>query len=183
MTDRQKIEKLKLLNSQIKNKQKEVLSIDEDLKLRKKQWITYFRKNIPIYIEKRLRFHSFGYQNFSYHLMNEANQYMETSTRGVGKSLRATMLACARALLYPNSKIGVTAVGASQANENYLTAFMQEIVFKYSPYMKWLYENKLFTSRETDKGYTVTFWNGSIIYFFPCINSSRGKIIKKYLIM
>ena len=129
-------------------------------------------------------FHGYGYQNFSYHIMNQADQYIEVSTRGVGKSLRVVAFACARALLYPNSKIGITAVGASQANENYLTAFMQELVLHpYSPFLNWLYNHKMITSRETDKGYNVTFWNGSIIYFFPCINSSRGKIIKNNLIM
>ena len=136
--------------------------------------MTYFRLNPEIYIEKRMGFHHFGYQHFSYHLMGQANQYTEVSTRGTGKSLRATNFACAMSLLKPNSKIGITAVGSSQANENFLTAFMQEIVYKYSPFMKWLYDNKLITTRETDKGYTATFWNGSIIYFFPCIDSARG---------
>lgn len=97
------------------------------------------------------------------------------------KSLRVVSYATARALLYSGSKIGITASGASQANENFNTAFMQEIVYKYSPFVKWLYENKYIKTRESDKGYVVTFWNGSIIYFFPCIDSSRGKQKKQII--
>lgn len=85
MTDRQKIEYLKQLNADIQIKSNNSEYDEDVMKMRKKRWATYFRKNIPIYIEKRMRFHSYGYQNFSYQLMNEANQYLETSTRGVGK--------------------------------------------------------------------------------------------------
>ncbi|MEG1151708.1 MAG: hypothetical protein RSD67_02430 [Oscillospiraceae bacterium] len=174
MTERAILERLKVLKSKsivVTTQSAEQIQKIND---RKKRWSTYFRLNPEIYIEKKMGFHSFGYQNFSYHLMQKASQYIEVSTRGTGKSLRVIAWAVQRCLLYPNSKIGVVAVGASQANENFLTAFMQELVFEYSPFMKWLYEKKLITYKETDKGYLVTFWNNSIILFCPCINSTRG---------
>ena len=94
--------------------------------------------------------------------------------------MRVVAYGAARALLYPNSKIGLAAKDNSQSSEDYLTAFMQELIQKQlSPLLHWLYVHKLITGRETDKGYVVNFWNGSVIYFFPTINSSRGKIIKK----
>lgn len=176
MSDRQIIEKIKNLKKYT-NSLKESSPEEKQRKIDlKKRWITYFRNNPEIYIEKRMGFHSFGYQNFSYHLMQKADQYIEVSTRGTGKSLRAVVYGCYHALTRPGAKVGLTAKGASQASENYLTAFLKEIVYKYSPFMKWLWENKLVTSKETDKGYVVEFWNGSVIYFFPCIDSSRGKI-------
>lgn len=175
MTERQIIERLKALRQTSGNIDVVSREQKEKEKINKMKWITYYRKNIEIYIEKRMKFHGYGYQNFSYHLMNMADQYIEVSTRGTGKSLRATAFACARALLYPNSKIGLTAVGASQADENFLTAFMQELVLKpYSPLLNWLYNNGMIKTRETNKGYVASFWNGSVIYFFPTINSSRG---------
>lgn len=175
MTERECLEKLK----QLRSKSSCVIDLTEEQQQekidRKKRWVTYFRNNIETYIVKRMGFYSFGYQVFSYHLMNASNQYIEVSTRGVGKSLRATCFASARALLYPGSKIGITAVGASQANENFNTAFMQELIYKkYSPFLAWLYDKGLITTKLTDKGYCVNFWNGSIIYFFACISSSRG---------
>ena len=184
MTERQMIERLKALRQ---TSGRIDLIAQEDIekkRMLKMKWMTYFRNNIEIYISMRMGFHNYGYQNFSYHLMNESDQYIEISTRGTGKSLRVVAYAAARALLYPNSKIGLTAKDNSQASENYLTAFMQELILKQlSPFLNWLYVHKLITGRETDKGYVATFWNGSVIYFFPTINSSRGKIIKKYLIM
>ena len=79
MTDRQIIDKLK----NIYVSQSHIIDDNEEHKLeidnRKKRWITYFRNNIEIYIEKRMNFHSFGYQNFSYHLMNEASNCIKVS--------------------------------------------------------------------------------------------------------
>ena len=43
-----------------------------------------------------------------------------------------------------------------------------------SPFVSYLYDNKLITSKEIDKGYLIEFWNGSTMIFFPCIESSRG---------
>ncbi len=179
MSDRKKLERMKELRLNLNNVEEDTEKMLQDEIDNKKKWITYYRNNPEIYIETRLGFHGFGYQNFSYHLMFKAEQYCEVSTRGTGKSLKMVTGAVARALLYPNSKIGITAVGNSQANENYTTAFMQEIVYKYSPFMKWLYDNKFFISKETEKGYLVQFWNGSTLIFFACIDSARGKINKK----
>ena len=175
MTEREILQRLKKLRESSGHINENTIEEKKRKDILKRKWITYFRENIEIYINCRMGFHCYGYQSFSYHLMNEAEQYIEVSTRGLGKSLKVIGFASARALLYPHSKIGVTAVGSSQANENYLTAFMQELVLHpYSWFLNWLYTHKMITSRETDKGYQVTFWNGSIIYFFPCINSSRG---------
>lgn len=174
MTERQQLERMKELQKKYSKVNKIVQSESQESIDLKKRWMTYYRNNPEIYIQYRMGFKSFGFQNFSYHLMGTADQYMEVSTRGVGKSLRALVFASYSCLMYPNSKIGVTASTASQANENFLTAFMAEIIYKYSPFMHWLYEHGLIKTKETDKGYVAQFWNGSIIYFFPCINSSRG---------
>lgn len=175
MTERQILERLKKLRT--KSNKTDIMSLKQQktIKELKMRWMTYFRNNIEIYINYRMGFHGYGYQNFSYHLMNVSDQYVEISTRGVGKSLRVVAYGAARALLYPNSKIGLAAKDNSQSSEDYLTAFMQELIQKQlSPLLHWLYVHKLITGRETDKGYVVNFWNGSVIYFFPTINSSRG---------
>ncbi len=175
LSDRKKIERIKQLKS-CSNSQSEV-SLGRIQKIidNKKRWITYYRNNMEIYIETRMGFHSFGYQNFSYHLMGNSDQYIEVSTRGTGKSLRlAGAFATAKALLYPNSKILVTATNQSQSMENYLTAFLKEVKGRYSKFIGWLWDNKYITSSITDKGAVLNFWNGSIIYYAACIDSSRG---------
>lgn len=174
MTEREIIERLKELLSKNSISIKKTVEQQEEVKNRKKRWATYFRNNPEIFIEHRMKFHSFGYQNFSYHLMGSSSKYNEISTRGVGKSLRCIVFAAAHCLLHPGAKVGVAAVTRSQADEDFQTAFKLELVDKYSIFMKWLYDNGLIKTRETEKGYVAEFWNGSIIYFFPAIDSSRG---------
>lgn len=175
MTERETIERLKYLRSKNKKSINLTDKEKEEIKNRKKRWITYFRLNPEIYIEKRMEFHSFGYQNFSYHLMGNSSVYNEISTRGVGKSLRCVAYAASYCLLYPGAKVGLAAVTRSQADEDFQTAFKIELIGKYSKFMNWLYNKGMIKTRETEKGFVAEFWNGSIIYFFPAIDSSRGK--------
>lgn len=85
MTERQILLRLK----ELRKKNNKTDTLTKEQKQNKinmmKKWITYYRLNPEIYIEKRMRFHSFGYQNFSYHLMGSSDQYIEVSTRGTGK--------------------------------------------------------------------------------------------------
>ena len=153
MTEREVINKLKELhssNSKVDKLSKEDI---EKKKNRKKRWMTYWRNNPEIYIEYKMKFHSFGYQNFSYHLMNEATDYEEISTRGVGKTLRVIAFATAMALLYPYSKIGIGAVTRSQSDEDFQTTFNKEVCDQFSMFCKWLKQKGLITSRETEKGF------------------------------
>lgn len=175
MTEREIIERLKELRSE--NNKAEFLTSEDKEKIqdRKKMWMTYWRQNPEVYIEKKMTFHSFGYQNFSYHLMNEATNYEEISTRGVGKTLRVIVYATCMALLYPYSKIGIGAVTRSQADEDFQTTFDKEVCGQFSIFCRWLKQKGLITSRETEKGFSTSFWNGSMMYFFPVIDSSRGK--------
>lgn len=84
MTDRQILGEIKKL--QLKSK-KSNINKERELEVynNRRRWLTYYRENIEIYIEKRMGFHGFGYQNFSYHIMDKSDQYIEVSTRGVGK--------------------------------------------------------------------------------------------------
>lgn len=174
MTERQIIEQIKTLRSQNIKAEKLTVEQIEEIDARKKRWMVYWRNNIELYIEYKMKFHSFGYQHFSYHLMNDATNYMEVSTRGVGKTLRVIAFATAKAILYPYSKIGVGAVTRSQADEDFQTTFNKEVCDQFSIFCKWLKQKGLITSRETEKGFNVSFWNGSVLYFFPVIDSSRG---------
>jgi hypothetical protein len=175
MTERQIIEQIKTLRSQNIKAEKLTVEQIEEIDARKKRWMVYWRNNIELYIEYKMKFHSFGYQHFSYHLMNDATNYMEVSTRGVGKTLRVIAFATAKAILYPYSKIGVGAVTRSQADEDFQTTFNKEVCDQFSIFCKWLKQKGLITIRETEKGFNVSFWNGSVLYFFPVIDSSRGK--------
>lgn len=175
MTERQILEKLK--DMRLKRKQAHIVSpeYEQELINRKKRWITFWRKNINLYIHYKLRIRSFPFQHYAYYIMNEATTYFDVSTRGVSKSFKAIVYATAACMLYPGYKVGVAAVSRGPADEDYQATFVGEIVNKLSPLIKYLWEAGKITARETEKGYLVTFWNNSSMLFFACIDSSRGK--------
>lgn len=110
----------------------------------------------------------------AYYEMGEATTYFEVSTRGVSKTFKAIVAGTAFCMLYPGYKVIVAAVTKSQAEQDFSETFRGEVIEKFSPVLKYLANEGKITWRETDKGFVVTFWNGSMITFCPCIDSSRG---------
>lgn len=90
------------------------------------------------------------------------------------KTFKAIVAGTAFCMLYPGYKVIVAAVTKSQAEQDFSETFRGEVVEKFSPILKYLANEGKITWRETDKGFVVTFWNGSMITFCPAIDSSRG---------
>lgn len=175
MTEREAIERIKFLQKNCVKVQEAKIATEESNN-RKKRWITFWRNNINLYIHYKLGIRSFPYQHYAYYQMQEATTYVEVSTRGVSKSFKAQAVACAYCCLYPGYKVVYGAVTRSQAQQSFMETFKGEICGKYSPYMKWLVANGYVTSRETEQGILVSFWNGSSITFCPVLDSSRGNL-------
>lgn len=174
MTERECLEVLKnksSTNQAIITKTKEQQT---ELDKKKCQWVVFFRKNINLYIQYVLGVGMFPFQHYCIYTMSEADTMVDVSTRGVSKTWKAVLYGIAKCMLYPAEKVGIAAVTRSQADEDFQTTFLAEIVMKSSPLLRYFWEQGLITSKETEKGYAVTFWNGSMMYFFPCIDSSRG---------
>ena len=175
MTEREIIERLKDLRSQndksIKKTEEEIALLND----RKKRWMVYWRNNPNLYIHFKMGITNYGYEHFGLYEMGQATTYFEVSTRNTAKTFRAVEYGLSQCLLRPFCKVGITAVIRDQANDDY-RKFMDEFVNKknMSPFVSYLYDNKLITSKEIDKGYLIEFWNGSTMIFFPCIESSRG---------
>ena len=181
MNDRKTIDKLK----QIYQKNHQSQQIDNSKRQEKidrnKRWIQFWRENPNLYIHFKMGFKSFAYQHFSYYLMGEATTYFDVSTRGVGKSLKAVTFGVSQCLLFPYKSVAVLAVGRSQSDADFETTFKVD-VFKNSPFVSWLWDKGLITAKNTEKGYRVDFWNGSVMYFMPCIDSSRGEHVSLIII-
>lgn len=174
LTERQAIERLKVLKDKNHIDYSKNISSTKESTDRKKRWITFWRKNIELYIYYVMQLRSFPYQMFAYSVMNDSTTYVEVSTRGASKTFKAIAYASAMSLLYPGFKTIVGSVTKSQAEQDFSETFRGEICGKFSPYMKWLVQNGYITWKEIDKGYEVTFWNGSTMLFCPVIDSSRG---------
>lgn len=175
MTEREIIERLKDLRSQNDKSEKKTEEEIKFLNDRKKRWMVYWRNNPNLYIHFKMGVTNYGYEHFSLYEMGQATTYFEVSTRNTAKTFRAVEYGLSQCLLRPFCKVGITAVIRDQANDDY-RKFIDEFVNKknMSPFVSYLYDNDLITSREIDKGYLINFWNGSTMIFFPCIESSRG---------
>lgn len=119
---------------------------------------------------------NYGYQHHSLYEMGQATQYVEVSTRATAKSFKCIEYAVSQCLLKPFCQVVLLAVTKDQANDDYREKFIKELVNKkqMSPLVSYLYEIGMITSKEIDKGYVVSFWNGSSMIFAPCIPSTRG---------
>ena len=83
ITDRQKLERLK----ELRNKNVKSVEISEERKAEidrnKCEWLTFWRRNINLYIEHKLGIHSYPFQQISYFLMADSTMYEEVATRGL----------------------------------------------------------------------------------------------------
>jgi uncharacterized protein YjlB len=71
MTERQALEYIKSLNKQAQIQVVDYAQLQERIN-KKKRWITFWRKNINLYIHYKLGIRSFPYQHYAYYQMGEA---------------------------------------------------------------------------------------------------------------
>ena len=88
MTERETLEKLKVLRSH-HSKEKEVTKAEkEEMNKCRGEWLSFWRNNIHLYIKHKLGINTYDHQAISYYLMSQATQYDELSSRGVAKIIK-----------------------------------------------------------------------------------------------
>jgi extradiol dioxygenase family protein len=176
MGEREILEKIKVLrNKRIVedvNSKKNMEEIDRN----KREWLTFWRRNINLYISAKLGINTFSFQHWSYYLMSDATLYEEITTRGGSKTFRMPVYGFAQCLLKPYTKVVFTANTFGQAQKVLDDKIKPELLGKggYSPVLRYLYDNGYITIRGEDQSYTVTFFNGSTFKIVPCLDSARG---------
>lgn len=174
MTERQSLDYLKKayknFDVSIEKKEQDDIELEE----RKLRWMHFWRNNPSLYAHYKLGIHLFPYQHYGITIMDDASEFVEVSTRGTSKTYKALVYLIIRCMLYPGEKCGFATVTRSQAEKAFRETFENEIVGKFSWLIKYLYQNGLISTKLTDTGPEVTFWNGSALYFFPVLDSSRG---------
>ena len=142
--------------------------LTEERRERLMEWVTFYRRNIHRFVE-----HYFGiilhpYQIMWIYLMGISDSFVAICSRGTAKSWLVGVLACARAVLYPNSEIVVVSSTKAQAG----------IIIQKISTLKNDHPN---LAREIDKVVTnmnlweVTFHNGSTIRVVASRDSARGQ--------
>lgn len=182
MTNQEILQEIKSIKSSRRKEEKLSVKRQQEIKDRKKRWMTLWRNNPNLYIHYKMGISSFPYQHYSYFTMGDATNYVDVSTRGVSKTFKAIVYAAAMCLQFPHYSVAVMAVSRGQVSADFETTFKKEICNKNSYFMAWLLNNGLITYKETEKGYIAQFWNGSSIIFLPAIDSSRGEHVQMLIV-
>jgi hypothetical protein len=132
-------------------------------------WITFYRRNVHRFVE-----HYFGIQLHPYQLlwlyeMSVCDSYVAICSRAVGKSWLIGVLACARAVLYPNSEIVIVSSTKEQAG----IIVSDKITTLRNDHPNLAREIKNVVTNMNK--WQVDFHNGSVIKVVASRDSSRGK--------
>lgn len=160
-----------------KNRKKEVPP--ELKKKRLKLWTTFYRRNINIYIHRRLGINIHPFQHVMIYLMSVSKTFFAICSRGLAKTFDVAVYAIAKCMLYPYSEVVITATTIEQARRMVKDKMVDEIfagkVSSEYKFLKYLYDNEYIKVIDSDKEIKVEFtFNGSWIKILPANENSRG---------
>ena len=139
------------------------------------EWITFYRRNWNVYVERILGIKLRPFQHFELWLMGNSDVFFGMRSRGGAKSFVAGLGAICAMSLYPYSEVVITASTVPQANRLVERKIRDEIIIKLSPYLRYLYENQYIIITKSDDGYKIeNKLNQSTLIVLPCLDSARG---------
>lgn len=141
--------------------------------IRTKQWCTFYRRNLNVYIEERLRIKLRPFQHIMIYLMSISETFWSICSRGLSKTFICATFAVAWANLYPKSEIIIVSSVIKQANL-IITEKIEGELMSLSPVLKKMYEDSLIWFKDENDCRCMYFWNGSSIKVLPEAESSRG---------
>jgi len=132
-------------------------------------WITFYRRNITVFIHHYLGIRLYLYQIICIHLLNIYSSTAIIAARSAAKSFMIAVYACAKAILYPNS---IIVVGSAVKGQGKLivSAKIKGELMKKSPTLC----NEIKAIKDSSNDVEVYFHNGSIIRVVPVLESSLG---------
>ena len=157
-----------------RDNKREKTKSEEELKEQTKLWTTLYRRNIHLYATHGLGINLHFFQMVLLYLMSVSDVFMMICSRGLSKSFISALYAVIRCLLYPYSKVVITASTIPQATKMVKNKIEEELCQKLSPVLKFYYDKGMITFKYGDE-VIVQFWNGSSILVAPSLDSSRGE--------
>ena len=132
-------------------------------------WTTFYRRNIHRFVEHYFGIKLHFFQKILLYLMSQFPQVVAICSRAVSKSFTTALFACATCVLYPNSKVLVTALTKKQAGLLISEKIEKELMVM-SPNLRREIK-KVITSQNAIE---VTFHNGSSFIASVAGEQSRG---------
>lgn len=171
---------ISLINARKKKESERPKAISKEKKLSNlKHWVTFYRRNINIYIRDRLGVRLEPYQHLMIWLMNKSMVFVGICARGAAKSFLLGLYASAMCLLYPHYQVVIVSSTMSQGMIIY-NKIKNELCGGtskdgLSAYMSYLYKKDLIHFRTSDTALEIDFGiTSSKIMVLPPLDSSRG---------
>lgn len=150
------------------SKVKENMSKDENMRIQMKKWTSFYRLNLHRFVEHYFQIDLFFFQKILMFFMNLNSFFMLIAARGLSKSFMIAIFACARCVLYPNTKV-IIASGVKKQAKLIITEKIEKELMQYPNLAR---EIKQIKSSSNDA--TVIFHNGSTIEAVTSSENSRG---------
>lgn len=133
-----------------------------------KKWITFFRRNLHRFITDYLGIKLYPYQQLLAYCVGKYVKSAAILSRASAKSWMAGVIACALAILYPNSEICIVSSTKEQAGI-IIDSKIKPLVDRYDNLGKEI--KRLISSSQN---YQIDFKNGSSVFVVPLKESARG---------
>lgn len=150
------------------SKVKDNMSKNERMRTKIKKWTSFYRLNMHRFIEHYFGIELFFFQKILLFFMNLNTFVMVVAARGLSKSFMIAIFACARCVLYPNTKV-IIASGVKKQAKLIITEKIEKELMQYPNLAR---EIKQIKSSSNDA--TVIFHNGSTIEAVTSSENSRG---------
>ena len=134
-------------------------------------WVDFYRKNVPNFISHYFGVKLYFYQVIWLYFMSTRDSYVAICSRAVGKTWLISLLALARAVLYPSSEITVVALTKAQAG----IIVEDKIKTLVADYPNIAREVKNIVTNLNK--WQVDFHNGSVIKIVAARDSARGNLV------
>lgn len=162
------------IKKQREKKQEKSLT-DREKKEQVKKWTTFYRRNLDVYAEYRLKISLKSFQHLMLYLMGISQIFFGICSRGLSKTFTVGLFCVEKCLLWPNCKVVITASSIEQAAKMVREKIDMELCGKISPVLKWMKEEGLIKINISKDKVEVKFpFNGSIIRVLPPEETSRG---------
>src|SRR6185312_4028969 len=150
------------------SKTKDNMSKDENMRTQMKKWTSFYRLNLHRFVEHYFQIDLYLFQKILLYFMNLNTFFMLIAARGLSKSYMIAIYACARCVLYPNTKV-IIASGIKKQSKLIITEKIEKELMQFPNLAR---EIKQIKSSSNDA--TVIFHNGSTIEAVTSSENSRG---------
>lgn len=140
---------------------------------RTKQWTTFYRRNLNIYVEERLRIKLRPFQHIMLYLIGRSQTFWTICSRGLSKTFVCAIAAVSLSLLWSNNEVVIVSSAIRQANL-IITEKIEKELMSLSPILRQMKDDGLIWFRDENDCRCMYVWNGSSIKVFPEAESARG---------